>query len=158
MPKGYDRYLCTGDVYRRSVYNNTHSPLFHQMDIQRLFTKQELVHKSSNADLEIFESGARASKGENEQRQLVHTPKVVNLLLGDMRETIEGVFESLLGLDLKCQWHNYYCEFARPCFTLRVLYQGEWLDILSGGVLKQEVIDREGAVDKVGWNCRIGLL
>lgn len=157
IARGYDRYLCTGDVYRRSLYDQTHALVFHLMDMQRLFTKQELSRTSSNANLEIFETGARDSKMETERRQLVHTKEAVELVLGDMKKMIKGVIESLLGHGVECQWNNYYCQFGRPYYDMRVLYQGEWLDVFVGGVLRQEIADKAGATDKIGWNCRLAL-
>lgn len=155
IAEGYDRFLCTGDVYRHSTYDPTHAVVFHQMDLQRLFTKEELFPGNSSSNL--FEASARASKEANLEGQLVHTKDTVESLMLDMKQTIMAVVEELLGKGVKCRWNHYYCQFARPCYELAVMHQGEWSDILVGGILRQGIVDKAGAVDKVGWNCRFGL-
>ena len=155
IAEGYDRFLCTGDVYRHMAYNPIHATVFHQMDMQRLFTKEELY--TGNRSGNIFEAGARTSKEADLEGQVVHTRDAVKLLMLDMRQTIEAVLEDLLGVGVKCRWKHYYCQFARPCNALFVMHQGEWLEILVGGVLRQEIVDKAGAMDKIGWNCRLGL-
>ena len=155
IAEGYDRILCTGDVYRHAAYNPTDAAVFHQMDMQRLFTKEEL--HTGNFSGNIFEASARTSKEADVEGQVVHTRDAVESVMFDMRQTVEAVVKELLGGGVKCRWKHYYCQFAKPCNELAVMHQGEWLEILVGGVLRQELVDQAGATDTIGWNCRLGL-
>ena len=105
IAEGYDRFLCTGDVYRHAAYDTTHAAVFHQMDMQRLFTKEEL--HTCNFSRNIFEASARASKEADVDGQVVHTRDAVESVMLDMRRTVEAVVKELLGSDVKCHWKHY---------------------------------------------------
>lgn len=154
---GYDKFLCTGDVYRRDAYDNTHAPVFYQMEIQKLCTREELF---GNDDCDIFDVSDRESKGETleEKRQCAHTVEAVAAMTSNMKKVLEDVvLGELLGRDVKYRWKDYYCQFGCPDQEMEVMFNDEWLEIIAGGLLKQEILDKAGAVDKIGWNCGIGL-
>ena len=42
LKKGYEKFLCFGDVYRRDEIDRTHYPVFHQMEgVQRFLRDEE---------------------------------------------------------------------------------------------------------------------
>lgn len=155
---GHNNFLLSGDVYRRDTYDHLHSPIFHQLEVQRLFTKEEVFRHSPNTNLNIFDINARDSKMETEDKQNVHTIEAVKAMSSDMKKTIEEiVFGELLGHGLTYRWNNYYVQFGRPAYEMEVLYEGEWLEIVAGSILKQEIVDRAGATNKIAWSCGFGL-
>ena len=42
IQEGHDRFLCTGDVYRRDTVDASHYPVFHQMEGVRVFKHDEI--------------------------------------------------------------------------------------------------------------------
>ena len=39
----YDAYCVFGDVYRRDEIDSTHYPVFHQMEVVRMYKKDDLI-------------------------------------------------------------------------------------------------------------------
>lgn len=153
---GHNNFLLSGDVYRRDTYDRLHSPIFHQLEVQRLFTKEQLFRNSP--DTNIFNMDARNSKLETEDKQHVHTIEAVKAMSSSMKKTIEEiVFGGVFGQTLTHRWNNYYVQFGRPAYEMEVLFEGEWLEIVAGSILKQEIVDRTGATDKIAWSCGFGL-
>ena len=68
---GFDRFLVTGDVYRRDEIDGTHYPVFHQMEGVRLYTKHELFRSVKDDSLEILEQDADII--ETDEKQGEHT-------------------------------------------------------------------------------------
>jgi phenylalanyl-tRNA synthetase alpha chain len=67
-PFGYDKFLVTGDVYRRDEIDKSHYPIFHQMEGVKVFTSIDDV-KMVEDDLKIgLEGMARTLFGDVEMR------------------------------------------------------------------------------------------
>jgi len=74
---GFDRFLVTGDVYRRDEIDSSHYPVFHQMEGVRLFNKHELFASCNDPDsLNLFE----ADLVESDERQAEHTIDAVKMM------------------------------------------------------------------------------
>ena len=153
IEKGYSRFLCSGDVYRYDMYDNTHSDLFHQTEVTSLFTADELHLR------EVFDKTIRMSTSDTEERQLVHTEEAVTAISSKVKEIVEDIIlgELLAGEGIKYRWVDNYLPFSRPDFDMEVMFNDEWLEIASAGMLKQEIVDRAGATDKINWNFALGL-
>ena len=49
------------------------------------------------------------------------------------------------------------CFAPQPCLTLVFPFlQGEWLEVLGCGVVEQQILNRCGAGDKIGWAFGLG--
>lgn len=152
---GHRNFLLSGDVYRRDKYDSTHSPIFHQVEVQCLFTKEDLFGSDSSKSL--FDANTRASTLETEEKQHVHSTEAVQVMSLDLKSTVEGVVFDLLGHNVKYRWNPYYIQFGRPAYEMEILYEGNWLEILGASILKQEIVDRAGAMDKITWSCGFGI-
>lgn len=78
MRKGHERFLCTGDVYRRDEIDASHYPAFHQMEgVKLMAAHADMPAKISRE--EWLASDACARTGE------------------DLKNTLEGLVDTLFG-------------------------------------------------------------
>ncbi|KAI0203092.1 phenylalanyl-tRNA synthetase mitochondrial precursor [Astrocystis sublimbata] len=58
---------------------------------------------------------------------------------------------------LQVRWVEAYFPFTSPSWELEVYYDGDWLEVLGSGVVKQDIYINAGVPDQVGWAFGIGL-
>ena len=58
---------------------------------------------------------------------------------------------------LKVRWVEAYFPFTSPSWELEVFWQGDWLEVLGSGVVKQSILDNAGVPNRVGWAFGLGL-
>lgn len=64
---------------------------------------------------------------------------------------------SILLIDVQCRWVDQYFPFTHPSWELEILYNNDWLEILGCGIMRQEILQKSGAVDRIGWAFGLGL-
>ena len=156
---GFDRFLVTGDVYRRDEIDSKHYPVFHQMEGVRLFNRHELFsgsNCSSEEELSLFER-EQTLMAETVDKQAVHTMDTVKLTELGLKHTLEELVRELFGAETEMRWEPDYFPFTHPSYQLEIKFRGEWLEVLGSGVMRQEILDGSGARDKVGWAFGLGL-
>ena len=154
---GLDRFLVTGDVYRRDEIDSSHYPVFHQMEGVRLFTKEELFASSDDPKAyEIFESDP-SMKTESMDRQSMHTVDAVKMLEFDLKRSVVDLMKELFGASIESRWNPCYFPFTHPSYELEIKFQGEWLEVLGSGIMRQAILDNGGAHEKIGWAFGLGL-
>ena len=153
---GFDRFLVTGDVYRRDEIDSTHYPVFHQMEGVRLYTKHELFQSAGDDSLEVLEPNP-ADSVETEERQAEHTTDAVKMLEIDLKQTLEELVKDLFGKDIQMRWVSAYFPFTNPSYELEIYFKGEWMEMLGSGIMRQGILINGGAANKVGWAFGLGL-
>ncbi|PLB55711.1 putative phenylalanyl-tRNA synthetase alpha subunit [Aspergillus steynii IBT 23096] len=58
---------------------------------------------------------------------------------------------------LKVRWVEAYFPFTSPSWELEVFWQGDWLEVLGCGVIKQELLNNSDVPNRVGWAFGLGL-
>lgn len=58
---------------------------------------------------------------------------------------------------IQCRWVEQYFPFTHPSWELEIFYNGKWLEILGCGIMRQEIVQKSGAVDRIGWAFGLGL-
>ncbi|KAG0638894.1 hypothetical protein HOY80DRAFT_887104 [Tuber brumale] len=58
---------------------------------------------------------------------------------------------------LRVRWVEAYFPFTSPSWELEVYWQGDWLELLGCGVVKQSLPKNAGIPDKIGWAFGVGL-
>lgn len=58
---------------------------------------------------------------------------------------------------LKVRWIEAYFPFTSPSWELEVFWQGDWLEILGCGVIKQDLLINSDVPNRVGWAFGLGL-
>lgn len=153
ITSGLNNFLIVGDVYRRDSVDSTHYPAFHQLDGVRLFSKHELFRNVADIDaVNLFEDGQ-----ETELKQDVHTLEAALGVANELKTTLQNLAQSLFGKDIEYRWVEEYFPFTHPSWELEIMYQGNWIEVLGCGVIRQEILKKAGAVEKVGWAFGMGL-
>ena len=153
---GLDRFLVTGDVYRRDEIDSSHYPVFHQMEGVRLFTKHELFQSANDETLDIFEKDPDFMV-ETQDKQTPHTLDAAKMVELDLKRTLEELVKDLFGHDTKTRWLSCYFPFTHPSYELEIKFQGEWMEMLGSGIMRQNILEQGGADNKVGWAFGLGL-
>lgn len=58
---------------------------------------------------------------------------------------------------LKVRWIEAYFPFTSPSWELEVFWQGDWLEILGCGVIKQDLLINSDVPNRVGWAFGLGI-
>lgn len=152
---GLNNFLIVGDVYRRDEIDRTHYPVFHQIDAVRLKTKEELFLKDKS--LNLFEEGNNTLSTGKEKKQACHTLEAVKLMEHELKTTLVALAQDLFGKNIKCRWVEVYFPFTEPSWELEVFHDGNWLELLGCGIMRQSILNNAGVDDRIGWAFGIGL-
>ena len=180
-------YTICADVYRRDSIDRSHFPVFHQMegahvwklappdrDGTRLVQQEKRTAKIQRDlenlpthDLEIHDDAGHYNNHTNPV-QIVHDPHEAQLVAQHLKRNLEQLVQKVFTAaqaarpdvkqeKLKVRWIEAYFPFTSPSFELEVHWQGEWLELLGCGVVKQEILNNSGLRDRVGWAWGIGI-
>jgi len=58
---------------------------------------------------------------------------------------------------LRVRWIEAYFPFTSPSWELEIFWQGDWLEVLGCGVVKQEILEKADVPSQLGWAFGIGL-
>lgn len=137
LRSGVDRFMVTGDVYRRDEIDSSHYPVFHQMEGVRMFTDEELRE-------------AGLSKTESSEVELVKFAEA------DLKAGLEGMARALFG-NVEMRWVDEYFPFTDPSYELEILFEGEWMEVLGCGVVHRNIVQDVGRGRQPGWAFGLGL-
>lgn len=151
---GLNNFLMVGDVYRRDEIDRTHYPVFHQLDAVRLCTKEDLFPNDNN--LQLFESGNNTTSFGGQDKQACHTLEAEKLMEHELKETLEGLAKHLFG-DVEYRWVDTVFPFTQPSWELEVFFNGDWLELLGCGIMRQPILTNSGVTDRIGWAFGVGL-
>jgi phenylalanyl-tRNA synthetase alpha chain len=119
LMKGYEKFLVTGDVYRKDEIDSCHYPVFHQM----------------------------------EGVCIVDNDKDVN---DELLKVLDGLVNHLFpGCEYRI--NEDYFPFTDPSIEVEVKFNGEWLEILGGGIMQKQILDNCGITDRKAWAFGLGL-
>ncbi|CAH0551280.1 unnamed protein product [Brassicogethes aeneus] len=154
IASGLNDFLMVGDVYRRDEIDSTHYPVFHQVDAVRLKTRDQLFREGQ--DLSIFESG-KNSVGINQEKQPCHSLEAVKLMEHELKSTLVGLAKSLFGEKTEYRWVDAYFPFTQPSWELEIWHNGDWMELLGCGIMRQGILKNSGINDRIGWAFGLGL-
>lgn len=163
---GLDNFLIVGDVYRRDEINATHYPVFHQIDAVRTLHRHKLF--KNNPELEIFETNFKISpmsfrpiksslKCIDQTKQPCHTMEAVKLMEHELKTVLVGLAQHLFGKEIEYRWVDSHFPFTQPSWELEVHWNGEWLELLGSGIMRNEILEKSGISNTIGWAFGVGL-
>ena len=159
--KGETKWLLTADVYRRDEIDASHYPVFHQIEVARIFgTDASGVKevKEDNARLSgilakssiLIEDIPHISPTNPAQHN--HDPALSKLMAQNLKLSLNYLLLKLFGgvsgstneNPLRVRWIEAYFPFTSPSFEVEVFFHGKWLEILGSGVMRQATLDTAG--------------
>ncbi|KAJ1922270.1 phenylalanyl-tRNA synthetase alpha subunit, mitochondrial [Mycoemilia scoparia] len=194
-----ERFLVAADVYRRDEIDASHYPVFHQMEGVATFDRKRLAEEAKESEnirngIIKRENESKASGGGGNKLEVVteddtqiskdnpiqgeHSPEEVQILIKDMKESMNIMVASVLGMGstitaensrnsknasssgpqkLPVRWIEAYFPFTSPSWEMEVWFQGKWLEICGCGIVQQSIMERSGRPDRVGWAFGFGL-
>ena len=148
LREGIDRFLVTGDVYRRDEIDCSHYPIFHQMEGVRMFTEQEFIDAGVVVDVSSASSSSSPSSSSSNDK--------LEYVTQDLKKGLEGMVQHLFG-DVEMRWGDDYFPFTEPSFELEIYFNNEWLEVLGCGVVHTKIVQSVGRGDQLGWAFGLGL-
>lgn len=91
---GLNNFLVIGDVYRRDEIDNSHYPVFHQVDAVRLCTSEEIFCNVNDfGNFKLFEHRGV----EDTEKQGCHTLEAVKIMEQELKNTLVGLLKAIFG-------------------------------------------------------------
>ncbi|CAO3589637.1 unnamed protein product [Absidia cylindrospora] len=167
LASGANKFLISGDVYRRDEIDSSHYPVFHQIEGLAYFGGQDEDQvaaiqadlkkaKPIPANIEIVDDTVIHPGNPKQDR---HSQVVMTPLVAHLKHSINSMICHLFADEpnLKVRWIEAYFPFTSPSYEVEIFYQGEWLEVLGCGVVQQALLDKGNRHDAVGWAFGMGL-
>lgn len=179
-------YTVVADVYRRDAIDRSHYPVFHQMEGARLWKRPEnepLKHSTETTatinkdvlalpphDVIVEDPNPTTHPDRNPLQSDHHSPEEVEALSAHLKRSLELMVIKIFteaskaasGTEhtpepLKVRWVEAFFPFTSPSWELEVFWQGDWLEILGCGIIKQDLLNNSNVPHHVGWAFGLGL-
>lgn len=125
-------------------------------------------------DMEVEDLNPTIHPTRNPLQAQHHSVEEVEAIAAHLKRSIEGVVVEIFSrarqaaiaagdatveseYPLRVRWIEAYFPFTSPSWELEVLWQGDWLELLGCGVVKQDLLINSGVPDQLGWAFGIGL-
>lgn len=148
LNRGYRRFVCVADVYRRDAIDSTHYPAFHQCEILKLLHDDEL--KTGRSVIKHHPKRLDDCQEQYDEEASAATVK-------DLKSGLESYVKRLLGSSSEMRWVPAFFPFTHPSFELEILLRGKWMEILGCGVIEHKLLVNHGVHDQIGWAAGFGL-
>lgn len=178
-----DGYLISADVYRRDAIDRSHYPIFHQMEGARMWDRRKVPDGDIAAavwkDIESLpkhnmkvEDPNPPTHPERNPLQREHMSKEAEAVAAHLKRSLELMVVEIFSKakqaavkanpdsvdePLKVRWIEAYFPFTSPSWELEIFWQGDWLEVLGCGVVKQDIFTKSGVPDQIGWAFGVGL-
>jgi phenylalanyl-tRNA synthetase alpha chain len=179
-------YTVIADVYRRDAIDRSHYPVFHQMEGAMLWkrpatnplaasketaaTIMDDVQKIPRHDVVVEDPNPTIHAQRNPLQDEHHSAEEVEAVAAHLKRSLERMVIKIFteaskaassggaeAESLKVRWVEAYFPFTSPSWELEVFWQGDWLEILGCGVIKQDLLINSDVPDRIGWAFGLGL-
>lgn len=179
-----DGYLISADVYRRDEIDRSHYPIFHQMEGARSWDRTKVpdgdiaaavwsdLEKLPKHDIEVQDPNPPFHHERNPLQEGHHSAAEAEAIAAHLKRSLELMVVEIftkaktaakntdpefVDEPLQVRWVEAYFPFTSPSWELEVYYEGDWLEVLGCGVVKQDIYVDAGVPSQVGWAFGIGL-
>ncbi|RYP76083.1 hypothetical protein DL771_001907 [Monosporascus sp. 5C6A] len=179
-----DGYLISADVYRRDEIDRSHYPIFHQMEGARSWDRAKApngdvaawiwsdTEKLPNHNIEVQDPNPPFHEDRNPLQAAHHSPAEAEAVAAHLKKSLELMVVEIFSRagaaarkadpdfvdePLQVRWVEAYFPFTSPSWELEVYYNGDWLEVLGCGVVKQDLYINAGVPDQLGWAFGLGL-
>ncbi|KAL4879142.1 putative phenylalanyl-tRNA synthetase alpha subunit [Aspergillus karnatakaensis] len=179
-------YTVVADVYRRDAIDRSHYPVFHQMEGAMLWKRPDGeplkassqtatailkdIKKIPRHDVSVEDPNPTIHAERNPLQAEYHSEEEVEAIAAHLKRSLERMVIKVFteaqkaaaaaGIEttpLKVRWVEAYFPFTSPSWELEVFWQGDWLEILGCGVVKQELLINSDVPNRIGWAFGLGL-
>lgn len=175
-------YTLMADVYRRDAIDRSHYPVFHQMEIARLWSRSnDPSHSTANDilkdletiprhDVKVEDPNPTVHPERNPLQESHHTIEEAEAIASHLKRSLERLVVKIFteasksstsstaqNEPLKVRWIEAYFPFTSPSYELEVFYQGDWLEVLGCGVIKQDLLNSSDVPNRIGWAAGLGI-
>lgn len=145
LDKGVQRFVLSGDVYRRDEIDDHHYPVFHQTEIVCCLDQSQL----SNMPLNEFIP---------EDLQSCHSPEMVSAAYANLKHEIRGLVQHLFGTCIQMRFIDAFFPYTQPSLEVEIFFNGKWMEVLGCGILQDSFLRTTNAKpDSIAWACGLGL-
>jgi len=81
----------------------------------------------------------------------------IKLIECDLKESLEGMVNSIFGYKVKSRWVDAFFPFTHPSWEMEIFFRNEWLEVLGCGVIHPTILQRCGLSQERGWAFGLGL-
>ncbi|KAI0449619.1 phenylalanyl-tRNA synthetase mitochondrial precursor [Xylaria acuta] len=179
-----DGYLISADVYRRDEVDRSHYPIFHQMEGARSWDRTKVpngdvaaavwsdIEKLPKHNVEVQDPNPPFHHERNPLQEGHHSAAEAEAIAAHLKRSLELMVVEIftraqaaakkadpnfVDEPLQVRWVEAYFPFTSPSWELEVYYDGDWLEVLGSGVVKQDLYINAGVPNQVGWAFGIGL-
>ena len=165
-------FLISADVFRRDSIDRSHYPAFHQMEGAMVWNRPRGEDVSSKIEkdisglpkIDLVVEDPNPAFHDTNPKQPEHSAAESIVISAHLKRTLEGVVEEIFGRaraaagtlsdeKLRVRWIDAYFPFTSPSYELEVLWEGQWLELLGCGVVRQAVLENAGNTSF--WNALI---
>lgn len=132
------------------------------------------LEQMSTDNLEVDDPNPTVHPERNPLQGAHHAIDEVEAIAAHLKRSLEGVVFEIFqharraatasedmnidgGEPVRVRWVEAYFPFTSPSWELEVYWEGDWLEVLGCGVVKQELLINAGVPDQVGWAFGVGL-
>ena len=132
------------------------------------------LEKLPSHNLKVEDLNSTVHPERNPLQKEHHGIEEVEAIAAHLKRSLEGVVVELFSKakaaavaagdatenaiePLKVRWIEAYFPWTTPSWELEVFWQGDWLELLGCGIVKQYLPISAGVPDKIGWAFGIGL-
>ncbi|KAI1817072.1 phenylalanyl-tRNA synthetase mitochondrial precursor [Poronia punctata] len=179
-----DGYLISADVYRRDEIDRSHYPIFHQMEGARSWDRTKVpngdvaaavwsdLEKLPSHDIKVEDPNPPFHHERNPLQEAHHSSAEAEAIGAHLKRSLELMVVEIftrakiaakkadpdfVDEPLQVRWVEAYFPFTSPSWELEVYYDGDWLECLGCGVVKQDLYINAGMPNQLGWAFGIGL-
>lgn len=177
-------YLISADVYRRDAIDRSHYPIFHQMEGARMWDRSKVangdiakavyedIERLPAHDMKVEDPNPAFHAERNPLQTGYHSGDEIEAIAAHLKRSLELVVAEIFSRargaatsvspqpatePLRVRWIEAYFPFTSPSWELEIFWQGDWLEVLGCGVVKQDICINADVPDQVGWAFGIGL-
>jgi len=176
-------FLISADVYRRDAIDRSHYPIFHQMEGARMWDRAKVPNGDIAAavwkDLDALPTHTMRVEDPNPPThpgrnplQSEHSAEEAEAIAAHLKRSLELVIAEIFSRaktaavatnpdfvdePLRVRWIEAYFPFTSPSWELEIFWQGDWLEVLGSGVVKQDIMVKAGVPSQLGWAFGLGL-
>lgn len=179
-----DGYLISADVYRRDAIDRSHYPVFHQMEGARMWDRSKVPNgditkaiyedlaKLPTHDMKVDDPNPTFHPERNPLQTGHHSAEEAEAIAAHLKRSLELMVVEIFSRartaaasanietsaePLQVRWIEAYFPWTSPSWELEIFWQGDWLEVLGTGVVKQTLLNDSGVSEQSGWAFGIGL-